>query len=116
MIKGRRLSDLTAKELENFYEFIANNKQDPSLLSLIEDNFGIHYRESSLRYVLRLCNRKYEQKKVREDTLMMNKWNKEIETKEEKPYAELLDDLFQGTISQQEFDSKVLAKNNNIYI
>jgi hypothetical protein len=123
MIKGRRLSDLSLRERDTFYEFVKLNKERKNILELINKKFGMEYSRSSMMYLLRLGNRTEEKERLIRDNLIMERWNKELKAISSVNYAEKLSELLSNKLTAQEFnditkgisfDNSLLSKQEEI--
>ena len=104
--KRKRLPDLSEKERFALYHFIGENKENPNLLDLIYKNFGIKYRQSSLKYVKNVSHYSSNPEKIKEDNQMMSKWAVDSQ-REKSNYADLLYDLANNNITSDEFAEMV---------
>lgn len=105
MAKKKRLSDLSATERKQFYDFVDEHKKDKNILCLIYSRFGIDYSETSMKYVFRLCNRRSEQRNIERDNAFVKRWNS-FDEEPTKNYADHLAELLSGEISEDEFKER----------
>jgi len=103
----KRLNDLSPEEVERFYDFVDLHKDKETIIDLIYEEFGIKYSPSSIRYVLRLCEKRAGDRRIAKDEQKMDEWRQKLNTKTLSNYAELLNDLFNGAIDKDEFNEKV---------
>jgi hypothetical protein len=91
----KRLSDLSTIERLDFYKFVAENKDKPNLLDLIEDNFGIRYKQGSLRYIRKISLYTSYVEQIHKDNVVMNRWRKEYESDDDNKEDTLLTEMYE---------------------